>query len=424
MNTDNSIKRSFNNPFTSLRHRNFRFYWTGMCISLIGTWMQNIAQPWLAYTLTKSPFLLGLVGALQFAPMLLFSLFAGVLIDKLPKKKILLFTQSAAMVIALILAILVWTGHIRFWHILLMATCLGFVNTMDMPTRQSFVIELVGRDDLMNAIALNSSVFNIARIIGPALAGVVMGYIGIAACFFANAISYGAVIIGLIFVKPMIVLVDRKVTDKLIDEIKDGLKYIFKNGVLLRTLTIMAVVGIFGMNFSVLVPVFAKTILYQQETGFGFLMSLMGVGSFIGAMTIAMKSASGPQKIILNIFPLAISVLLIITGFTNNFVLTGICLAATGFCFVSFTSTANSTMQLNTKNEYRGRVMSVYTLVFGGTTPLGNLYSGAITGRFGPRVGFAACGVMIILLVALIFAIRKKRHPDCNQSNDVSYIKI
>jgi MFS family permease len=401
----------FNNPFIALKHRNFRYYWIGMCVSTTGTWMQNIAQPWLAYKLTDSPLLLSLIGALQFTPVLLFSLFAGVLIDKLPKKNILIFTQSASLVITLVLAILAWTGKIQYWHILVTATALGFVNTIDMPARQSFVIELVGKEDLMNAIALNSTVFNLSRIIGPAIAGIVMGTIGIAACFFANSISFGAVVISLFFIKPMLVKKAPKNNAGIFINIKEGLQYIVKNEILLATILVMAVVGTFAPNFSVLVPVFAAKILNQHETGFGFLMSFMGIGSFFGAMLIATLSRSGPKKFILYIVPLIIGAFLIIDGYTSVYALTGIALAVTGFFFVMFTSSANSAMQLNSSGEYLGRVMSVYSLVFSGSTPIGNLYAGAIASRFNARVGFEACGAIIILLMVpiYIYLIRKSR---------------
>lgn len=403
MNSESNVRHSLNNPFIALRHKNFRYYWFGMCISLIGTWMQNTAQPWLAYSITKSPFLLSLVGALQFTPVLLFSLFAGVIIDKFPKKKILFFTQSASLLITLILAVLVSLGHIRYWHILAMATLLGFVNTLDMPARQAFVIELVGKEDLMNAIALNSSVFNIARIIGPAVAGIVMGSAGIAACFYANSISFAAVIIGLFFIKPIDIQGKRKHSKNIFADIKEGLVYIGRDKYILKVVLAMAIVGTFAMNFSVLVPVFAKDILGQKETGFGILMSIMGIGSFIGAMSIAITSKTGPKSFNLYIAPVIIAVILIITGFTNVYMLTGLCLAVSGFFFVSFSSTANSTMQINTKDEYRGRVMSVYSLVFSGSTPIGNLYAGSITGHFGPRAGFVACGGIIILLFLIVY---------------------
>ena len=400
--------KKFNNPFSALRHKNFRLYWSCMCISLIGTWMQNIAQPWLAYSITRSPFLLSLVGALQFTPMLLFSLFAGVLVDRLPKKNILFFTQSASLLITLALAILVWSGHVRYWHILVSATALGIVNTLDMPTRQSFIIELVGKEELMNAIALNSSVFNMARVIGPAVAGIVMGTMGIASCFYLNSLSFAAVIIGLFFIHPMTVQGIRHKNSEILSDIKDGLKYIADNKILSKTIQIVAVVGIFGMNLNVLVPVFAKEILGQQEAGFGFLMSFVGLGSFIGAMLIATMSRSGPRKFVMNIVPLFLGALLILTGITDIYILTGFGLAASGLCFVAFISSANSSLQLNASDEYRGRVISVYTLVFGGSVPVGSLYSGLISDRFGPRAGFIACGGIMILLMGARYLYERK----------------
>lgn len=392
--------KRFNNPFIALKHKNFRYYWFGMCVSLVGTWMQNIAQPWLAYSLTKSAFKLSLVGAMQFVPVMLFSIFAGVVIDQYPKKKILFFTQSASLGITFILALLIWLGKVRYWHLLTAATVLGLVNTLDMPTRQSFVIELVGKADLMNAIALNSSVFNLARILGPALAGVVMAYAGVTACFFANSLSFAAVIVGLCFVKPLPVEGKPRHSKNVWREIADGWQHIYQNETLLKTLLAVGIVATFAMNFNVLVPVMAKVVLKQQGTGFGFLMSFLGMGSFLGAMLIAMLSKSGPQKLILQGLPVLIAFFLVVTGFTNTYYLTGLGLALAGLCFVSFSSTANSTMQLNTGDEYRGRVMSIYTLVFGGTTPIGNLYAGLITDRFGPQVGFMACGGIVVLLWA------------------------
>ncbi|HYH02209.1 MAG TPA: MFS transporter [Bacillota bacterium] len=404
--------KGINNPFTALKHQNFRYYWFGMCVSLIGTWMQNIAQPWLAYSLTKSPLLLSLVGALQFTPVLLFSLFAGVIIDKYPKKQILLFTQSASLIITFTLATLIWLGKVRYWHILVSATALGMVNTLDMPTRQSFVIELVGKADLMNAIALNSSVFNLARILGPALAGIVMASAGVAVCFYANSISFAAVIIGLCFIRPLTVQQKPKLGTNIWGDIKEGLLYIYRSETLFKTIISTAIVGTFAMNFNVLVPVLAKVALKQQETGFGFLMSFMGIGSFMGAMTIATLSKSGPQKFVLQVVPFFVALFLILTGLANVYWVAGLGLAATGLCFVSFSSTANSTMQLNTADEYRGRVMSIYTLVFSGSTPIGNLYAGVITDRLGPRAGFLACGMIIIFLCLLVFIWRKTHNSE------------
>ena len=395
-------RANLNNPFTALRHPNFRYYSIGMMVSLIGTWMQNIAQPWLAYTLTRSPFLLSLIGALQFLPLLLFSLFAGVIIDKYPKKNILIFTQSASMVITLFLAILVWTGQIRYWHILVLATLVGFVNTLDMPARQSFVIEMVGKGDLMNAIALNSTVFNLSRVIGPALAGIVMAYAGIAACFFINAFSFAAVLVSLFFIKPITVTQVVQPVIKMTAAIKEGVRYILDRKVLKDTLLAVAIVSTFAMNYNVLVPVFAKEVLNQQETGFGFLMSFMGIGSLLGAIFIAATSHSGPKRYVLTIFPLCVGAFLIMNGLVSTFVFAAIFLMLSGFCFVAFASNANSILQLNSSNQYRGRVMSIYSLIFGGSTPLGNLYAGAIAEKAGAAAGFLACGAIILVLMVVL----------------------
>jgi MFS family permease len=407
-NSRNGNRANLNNPFIALRHSNFRYYAFGMIISTIGTWMQNIAQPWLAYNLTQSPLLLSLIGALQFTPVLLFSLFAGVLIDKYPKKKILIATQSASLIITLMLAILVWTGRVQYWHILLLATALGFVNTLDMPARQSFVIELVGRGDLMNAIALNSTVFNLSRVIGPAIAGVVIATAGISVCFFINSISFAAVLLSLFFIKPLQILQQQHIPKRVLEEIKEGLRYIRRSPVLLETLLAVLIVGTFAPNTSVLVPVYAKEILNQQEVGFGFLMSFLGLGSLCGSLFIASSSRTGPKRWLLTAVPFVIGLMLIANGLTNTFFLTALCLGLNGFFFLAFASNANSTLQLNTGHDYRGRVMSVYSLVFSGSTPLGNLYAGSISDRFNARIGFAACGIAILILMVPLLLYMKQ----------------
>ncbi len=214
------------NPFAAFKHRNYRYYWIGMAISTTGTWMQNVAQPWLAYKLTDSAFLLGLISALQFLPVLLFSLFAGVIIDRSKKKTILYITQSASFGIMLALAILTYSGHIMYWHLIISSTLLGIVNTFDMPTRQSFVVELVGREDLTNGIALNSVQVNLARVIGPAIAGVIMGVgpHGIPNCFLINAISFGAVLLSLPFIHPYPIERQQIKKDNILRDIVECLK--------------------------------------------------------------------------------------------------------------------------------------------------------------------------------------------------------
>ena len=390
------------NPFSALKTKDFRTYWIGMAVSTIGTWMQNIAQPWLAYKLTDSALLISLVGALQYLPMLLFALFAGVYVDRVPKKKILLFTQSASLVIVFALALLVSTGAIQYWHLLVAATALGCVNTLDMPARQAFLSELVPKEELMDAIALNSAVFNMARTIGPAVAGVVMEVWGIAVCFYVNAFSFAAVVVSLFFIHPhpnvrpagaMPTRADMK------RDILEGLRYMKEKKILLLTLMGLFTLGTFALNFSVLVPVFSKTVLGQQEKGYGFLMSCMGIGSFVGAMLVAAQSKKKPSKLVLYGFPVFAALSLIALGLTRTYALSCAAIAFAGYFIIRYTATANSTLQTNSDPEHLGRVMSAYTLVFAGTSPIGNLFAGSIAQKFGASAGFLACGGVILALL-------------------------
>jgi predicted MFS family arabinose efflux permease len=239
-----------------------------------------------------------------------------------------------------------------------------------------------------------------------------MASVGIAACFFINSISFGAVVISLFFIKPIATqIVKIKREQRMLPDIMEGLRYIKRNHILLATILVMIVVGTFAPNFSVLVPVFSTEILKQNEAGFGVLMSFMGVGSLFGALFIAAVSKSGPKRYVLYIVPLIVGALLIVVGYTNTYVFTALALAVTGFFFVAYSSNANSTMQLNTEDEYRGRVMSVYSLVFAGSTPIGSLYAGSITEKLGARIGFAACGAIILLLMMPIYVfLYRKTH--------------
>lgn len=404
---------ALHNPFIALKHRNYRIYATGLLVSMIGTWMQSIALPWLAYDLTGSPFLLSLVGALQFLPVLLFSLPAGVLLDRLPLKKMLLWAQGASFLITLLLALLAFSGHLRYWHLLLFATLQGLVNTLDMPGRQTFTVELVGRSDLMNAIALNSTIFNLSRVLGPALAGVILAWVGAAQCFLYNALSYAVLMLALVFVKPLGVIPGKKQRGNFqsaLRDIRDGLNYIKRDRVLVEAMVLIGIVGTFVPNFSVSIPVFTRTILQAGEAGFGYLMALLGVGSLAGAFFVASISKNGPSRVILRSFPPVISILLVLSGLASTFWLAALLLALTGFFFVTFTSTLNSTLQLQSEEAYRGRVMSVYSLIFGGSTPVGNLYTGLAIESLGARWGLIACGaIMIPLLLAKPNPLRQPR---------------
>lgn len=409
MHTLKSFNRLIKRNFPALTHRDFLYFWSGQAVSLMGTWMQSVAQSWLVYTMTDSPFLTGLIGAVQFLPVMCFSLFAGVIIDKLPKKKILYITQASSMILALILSLLVFSGSIQYWHVLVVAFLLGCTNTIDMPTRQAYIIEIAGREDLMNAIALNSMVFNLARIIGPSIGGLILAGAGAGWCFLLNGLSFISVLYGLsrITSKPFV----RKVSSntRVFSEIKEGLSYVRNEIVLVKTLLLVTVAGIFIFNFNVLLPVFTKEVLFLDEKTYGFLMSSLGFGSMIGALLVSVRGRKGPKSYILLFSLAAVSILFILLGISRARLLAGLLLAVIGIFNIFFSTTANTTIQITSKDEYRSRVMSVYTLLFAGTTPIGNLYAGYLSGRFGADIGYAASGMLILILAAAIHFLIKKR---------------
>ncbi len=419
MNIVNSIKRFGSNSFPALTHKNYRYFWMGQCVSLIGTWMQNIGQSWLVYTLTDSPLLLGLVGTIQFLPITLFSLFAGVVVDRFPKKKILLVTQTVSMLLAFTLSALVFTDTIRYEYILVLALILGFTNTLDMPTRQSFMIEVVGKEHLMNGIALNSATFNLARILGPAVGALLMTGLGAAWCFLFNGLSFLAVIYGLLRIEPIPYVRKTRSDKKILSEIVDGLKYIYKTPALFKTVLMVTVMGIFAFNYSVLLPVFTREVLHQESGTYGFLLSSMGVGSLIGALSVSLKSKTGPKIKVLLISVAIVGLMLIFTGMSRLQYLTALSLAITGIFNIYFSTTANSTLQMNSEDEYRGRVMSVYALVFAGSTPIGNIFSGVAADGFGASWAFMLSGLIIIVFLIIFIALFKKKESKNLKDNSL-----
>jgi len=395
--------------FPALTHKNFRIYWFGQCVSLVGTWAQSIGQTWLVLSLTGSPLLLGILGAIQFLPITIFSLFAGVIIDRYPKKQIILITQFTSMILAFTLSALVFTRTVSYGHILILALILGFSNTIDMPSRQAFTIELAGKKDLMNAIALNSASFNLARIIGPAIGALIMASFGAGWCFLLNGFSFLAVIVSLLKVE-VTPYVRKKVSDiNMLKEIKDGLKYIAREPALLQTIVMVLIIGIFVFNFNILIPVFTKNILHQGEKIYGLLMSALGAGSLVGALMVSVKSKSGPNMKILLRSSIMVSITLILISFTRTYYYTAILLVLTGIFNIWFSTTANSTLQITTEDEYRGRVMSVYSLVFAGASPIGNMFAGITSDMFGANTSFLLSGVLTIVLIALLSLFFKLR---------------
>ncbi len=397
-----------NTLFRSLRHRNFRLFWSGQLISLIGTWMQNLGQAWLVLELTHSSFKLGIVSALQFLPMLFLSFPAGVLIDYFPKRMIIIATQTVMMVLAFTLAALQWSGGVLYWHVLVLATILGVANTVDMPARQAFIIEMVGKEDLMNAIALNSSIFNAARAVGPAIAGLLIGALGTGACFFVNGLSYLAVIWGLWLISFAEPRTMRQGTYHIMVDIREAMRYIRNTPVVMVTILLVAVVSIFGTNFNVLVPVFARQELHRDAAAFGFLMSAFGTGALIGAVSLAALSRQGPKSSFLLGGGMALSLILILIGTQHSYAWTALLLALAGWCLVTFFGMANSTVQLNTEDQLRGRVMSVYTFTFGGLTPFGSLFAGSVAHYVDAPFTFALGGLISGIVFFAVILKRKK----------------
>lgn len=402
MNIIKYYKGIVNNNFHALTHKNFRYYWLGQCVSVIGTWVQNIAQSWLVLSLTGSPFLLGLLGTIQFLPITMFSLFAGVVIDKYPKKRILVITQTVSMVLAFILSALIFTNHVKYEYILILALVLGISNTIDMPTRQAFTVEMAGKEDLMNAIALNSASFNLARIVGPAISAIFMAFFGAGWCFLINGFSFMAVIFSLLKIEVNPYVRKKVSNSNMFKQIKDGLIYIAQDSTLLQTILMVLVVGIFVFNYNILIPIFTKNVLHQGEKIYGLLMAALGIGSLVGALMVSVKSKSGPKIKTLVVSSIMISILLVLVGFSKEYYISAILLVFTGLFNIWFSTTANSTLQLNTKDEYRGRVMSVYSLVFAGATPIGNMFAGLTSDKYGADRSFILSGVLTIILILLL----------------------
>lgn len=401
---------SFNieQAFPALTHTSFRRFWGGQIISLIGTWTQNIGQAWLVLQLTNSPFLLGLVTSIQFAPVLLFSLYAGAWIDRLPKRRIIIVTQTVLMVLAFGLAFLVGTGLIRYWMLLIFAFLLGVMNTIDVPARQSFIIELVGREHLTNAIALNSAIFNGARIIGPAIAGIIMGIWGPMWCFLINGMSFIGVLVILLHI-PVIPREEEKEPKQgaILPEIMEGLRYIRRTPQILLIIVIMGYLSIVVMNFNVLIPVLAKLELQEEALGFGLLMSSMGFGALCGALHVAMRASGKPQTRLLFIGATGLGIFSTLTGLQNQYMGAALMLAFMGWSMIIFSASANSIIQLTVENRFRGRVMSVYALVFGGMAPLGSLYSGTLSHWWGAKITFILSGILSLVFVLGILYWRK-----------------
>ena len=377
--------------FRSLHIRNYRLFWFGQLVSVSGTWMQTVAQSWLVLSLTGSGVDLGITVALQFLPMLLFGMYGGLLADRSDKRKLLIATQAAGGLLALILFGLVATDTVELWMVYVLAFLLGVVTMIDMPTRQSFVIEMVGPDEVPNAVGLNSAMFNTGRILGPAAAGISISALGIAPSFLANAISYLAVIGALLAMRPG-ELFRREPAERRRGEVRAGLRYAWADPILRSTLFLVAVLGMFGVNFVVVLPLLARFTFEGGAGLYSLFTALMSLGSLMGALVAA--SRARPTRRVLIGSGIAFGVLLLGTAAAPTVWLTSVLLVAVGMAVMLFLATANTTLQLNSDAALRGRVMALYGLLLMGTTPVGGPLLGWISEAWGPRVGLAIGGAL------------------------------
>jgi MFS family permease len=386
--------------FAALRHRNFRLFYIGQAISLTGSWMQSLAQSWLVLVLTDSPFYLGLVGALQTLPVLLFSFHAGVVADHVRKLRMLFFTQAALMFLALVLGGLVALGLINIWWLCGLAFLTGTVIAFDIPVRQAFIVEMVGKPDLPNAIALNSSLFNATRIIGPAVAGVLIAAVGMANCFFLNAVSFLAVLAALALMQ--VPHQPRNSWKPFLEAWKELGDFLLGQSELQSVLLLMAMVAMFAMPYFVLLPMLARDVLGAGPRGFGILMATSGLGAFLGGLTLAGRlRRRPPMPSFLGGLVLFLAGLVGL-GLCRNYWLALIFIFFTGFGMVSQLSTGNSLLQLNVPDSLRGRIMSLFGLIIMGFAPVGSLVHGTVATYLGPGLTIAGGSLMAAAAAAVV----------------------
>jgi MFS family permease len=387
----------------ALRHRNYRLFFVGNLISVIGSWMQTTAQSWLVVSITTSAFKLGLLNVCQFAPVLILGLFAGVVVDRLPKRSLLLATQGAAGLFALTLAILDRSESIHLWQVYLIGVGIGVVNAFDMPARQAFVVEMVGKEDLSNAIALNASIFNTGRLVGPAVAGVLVAAFGTAVCFALNAVSFNAVFGGLLMMRITPIAIVHQGSG--LTRLRQGLAFVRATPVVLRTIALAGFVATFGMNFSVWVPLIAKQEYGVAADGFGILLSALGLGSLGGALALAFfgrGSRLGVMMLTAATMGVALLLLAISIKLSAPMFVGLILLPIMGFTMTATMSMANTTVQMVTPHELRGRVLSVYLTVFAGSAPFGALLAGAVANEFGMGASVAIGGVVTLVATVVV----------------------
>jgi MFS family permease len=397
--------RSLPEGLRAFSHRDYRVYWFTQLVSLTGTWVQSLAQSWLVLTLTNSPAALGLIGVCQFGPTLLLGLPAGVLVDRLPKRRLLMATQIATAAISGVLALLVAADRVVLWQIYVAAIALGIVSAVDMPARQAFVVDLVGEDDLMNAIALNSALFNTTRVAGPALAGLLLAAFGPAICFILNAVSYIPVIVGLGAMRTQGWPKLGGEAGSHAERLREGLAYVRTSPAVRLPIILAGLMAIFGMNFGVWAPLLARDALQIGASGFGLLMSSLGVGSLAGALMLAFTGRRPSPRVMLGMALLfgALEIAMgLVAGLGVNAVLAMVLMAGIGFAMSTTMALANTIVQTNSPDWLRGRVMSIYLTVFAGSTPIGAALAGIMSGLWGAPVAVTVGGAVVAVVTLAI----------------------
>lgn len=392
--------------FRALKHRNYRYFFAGQLLSLIGTWMQSVAQAWLIYRLTDSTVLLGLIAFSGQIPVFLLAFLGGAVADRYDRQRILQVTQTISMMLASALAILTFSGAIEVWHIFVLAALSGLNNAFDIPTRQAFIVEIVRREDLTNAIALNSSMFNGARIVGPAIAGLLVASVGEAWCFAINAVSYIGVLSGLFLIK---IETERRVSTRgsALSNIVEGFKFVATTAPVRPLLLLLGVVSLMGSPYAVLMPIFADQILQGGASGLGILMGASGVGALAAALTLAArKSLKGLGRWIA-IASAGFGACIIAFSFSRSFWLSAAFLVPAGFAMMIQMAASNTLVQSMVPDELRGRVMAVYSMMFMGMAPLGAMLAGTLAGSLGAPYTVALGGAVCIL-GAIIFGLNLK----------------
>jgi len=387
----------------ALRHRNYRLFLVGQVVSTIGTWMQTVALPWLALELTHNGFLVGLVLAAQFLPVLLLSPFAGEIADRYRKRTVLLITQSSFVLPPLALFALTATGQSQYWEIILAALATGAINALDVPCRQAFQVEMVGKQDLLNAIALNSSVFNASAVIGPSIAGILIALVGVPICFLINSVSYLAAIAALLLMRNLPAETRHRDEEPLRTRLARGAAYARDEPVVGMLLIVVAVFSLFAMNRTTLMPLFADQVLHVGAHGFGFLLASMGLGSLTGALTLAFFPHLGanPRR---QLWMAGIWIAALLEFSTSRiFAISLVTLFVAGYCQISFIAAANSRIQTLTPDHLRGRVMALYAEALIGVGPLGATQAGALATLFGAPWALA---IGAVLAGAVVLAVR------------------